>query len=843
MKAFLSHSTVNSELVRAVADHLGRQYCVCDARSFSSGIEFKESILKGLDDSTAFVFFASSASLKSDWVNFESDEAWHQTLQRKISRSLVVLIESGITHKDLPQWLQRAKTFACNSAKQIARLIRDHLDELLHQQQSPFFIGRTDDVNRYQRTALPSDGSDAPRIIAFTGLPGNGRRSLIRHVSKSTLNLRRNVIIRVEAGDEIFDLTIKLADLVEPFATKDGWASIVESIKKQNDDERLHRAIAAIKLLIKNEELPVFLDQGGLLDDEGRFTEPVRRLLSAFAPSNDEYLYIVSDRRPNMSGGLSIPVITINHLKDDEAKQLVAAFARHYEVKLTPGEISELAQYTGKQPPSCRYAVELARDYGVSLVVKDKNRLVEFRANQFVKLLQKKNLTPQANAILRILAAYSPLPLPALGLSTGVDAEELGKTMFDLINNALVCPDERGLYAIAEPIRDAVAKSTRLLMNSDHLAVAKALKKCLNDEELDGSRLEMSRLLFQSANSAGDAALADGAMFLASDTIQLTESRYHVREYEQAIKFGYDAVALRPRNTLARNLLIRALIQENRWKEANEQIQVYEGIAPLRDVHYIKGFMARKHGDWSEALRWFSLAEKAGRSGAALHREMASCHFHLNQLNEAEKRLERIFAGHGDDRFILDFAVQLATKQGNEALARQRLEALQSVDGESFFQHRLSCVELRFGNLDAALAASMECMNLEPNPSFEMLMQLAMCQIRASKYDEAEETMGRLDQRFKNCEPDVRSQLRAMTALGRKKFSVALGVLSGCSDKGSHFWRRIRIKALDGELKGSAINDSDRMAYQVELEVLTKSVSGVTATTAEAELNTLLESL
>lgn len=276
MKAFLSHSTANSELVRAVADHLGRQYCICDARSFSSGIEFKESILKGLDDSSVFVLFASSASLKSDWVTFEINEAWHQALQQKISRSLVVLIESGITHKDLPQWLQRAKTFQGISAKQISRLIRDHLDELIYQQQSPTFIFRTDDISRYQKVALPSDGSEAPRIIVFTGLPGNGRRTLIREVSKSTLNLRRTVIIRIEPGDDIVDLTIKLADLVEPFATKDGWESIVESIRKQSDEERIQRGVAAIKLLIKNEELPVFLDQGGLLDDEGRFTESVK---------------------------------------------------------------------------------------------------------------------------------------------------------------------------------------------------------------------------------------------------------------------------------------------------------------------------------------------------------------------------------------------------------------------------------------------------------------------------------------------------------------------------------------------------------------------------------------
>ena len=131
---------------------------------------------------------------------------------------------------------------------------------------------------------------------------------------------------------------------------------------------------------------------------------------------------------------------------------------------------------------------------------------------------------------------------------------------------------------------------------------------------------------------------------------------------------------------------------------------------------------------------------------------------------------------------------------------------------------------------------------MEPNPSFEMLMQLAMCQIRAAEYNDAEETIGRLDQRFKNREADVRSHLKAMVALGRRKFGVALGILSVCSNKTSLFWRQIRIKALDGEIKGSALKDADRIALKKELETLTNSTSGV-STVIETELNTVLDSL
>jgi hypothetical protein len=44
MKAFLSHSSLDKEFIREVANKLGRLNCIFDERSFSSGKEFKEEI-------------------------------------------------------------------------------------------------------------------------------------------------------------------------------------------------------------------------------------------------------------------------------------------------------------------------------------------------------------------------------------------------------------------------------------------------------------------------------------------------------------------------------------------------------------------------------------------------------------------------------------------------------------------------------------------------------------------------------------------------------------------------------------------------------------------------------
>ena len=70
MKAFLSHSSLDKEIVREVANQLNRLNCIFDERSFDSGVEFQKSIGEKLSLSTVFVFFATRNSLDSNWCKF-----------------------------------------------------------------------------------------------------------------------------------------------------------------------------------------------------------------------------------------------------------------------------------------------------------------------------------------------------------------------------------------------------------------------------------------------------------------------------------------------------------------------------------------------------------------------------------------------------------------------------------------------------------------------------------------------------------------------------------------------------------------------------------------------------
>ncbi len=350
MKAFLSHSSVDKEFVRAIAKELGRQFCIIDEHAFVTGIDLKESIARGLDESSVFVLFASQNSMKSLWVEFEAEEAWYKKLRNKLPISLVYIIDSSINVENLPEWLRRALVKRENSTRAIARGIRSHLDELMRERQHPHFVGRNDDIEQLEKTLTPFDGTIAPRVVFITGLPGIGRRSLIKRVAPSILNLKRFVEIRVSEGFTVNDLCVSIADHIEPYSTTEGLKQLVQEIRKLSDQDAIQRIIKNLQALVKAGDLPILFDDGGLLDSEGYVKELIQLIVNALAPDEDLYLFLVTFRRPQFVLEHILPSIHLQPLKKDETKRLIALLSNQAKLKVSQEQIAELSEYTVGYP-------------------------------------------------------------------------------------------------------------------------------------------------------------------------------------------------------------------------------------------------------------------------------------------------------------------------------------------------------------------------------------------------------------------------------------------------------------------------------------------------------------
>lgn len=823
-RAFLSHSTTDKQFVRAVANALGRQVCLFDEQVFEDGEQFKDAIETMLDESSVFVLFVGEDTLERIWVQFEISEAWYRKLESKISSALVFLLAPSIKFDALPKWLSRAKISSVSSPKVTAREIRHHLDELLLAQQRALFEGRSADIHSLQKLLTPL-GQRPPRIVGVHGLPSVGRRTFVLKAAQLCLSFPKTLEIRVSDGDSLSDLSIKIATLLEPFSTKDGFDSLVASIRSQSDEALLSRNIANLRAATGHKELPFLLDDGGLLTPDGSLTDPVQKLITATEGQDDLYLFLVSTRKlPE-----AIPSMQLRPLGEEDTQRLIGKIADGEKVTLSVAQIREIASYVNGHPPCAYFAIDQAKAYGVQSVIMDKNRLVQFRTSTFIKFLKEQKLTSEQRSILLVLARYSPVPAQVMAKALALEEKALVENLVALIDQSLVVPNHNGLYEIAGPVSEAVLTQFRDDAEIDHESVFSALKEHLDADEEELPRLHLYRQLFKAALRTG---VHDKEVFhLTSDLISFAEDFYHRREYKQCIDAARLALSEAPSSVSGRDFLIRALVQEALWNEAEDELQTFRSYAPIRDYYFLSGFYHRKAGHLKSALSDFHLAESSGRRGTALHREIASCYFLLGDLSMAKQYVEKA-PRHRENRYLVDLSIQIAIADKQEGDARAGLAQLEAIDSAAFVSHRLSTVELRFGNsTDALRAADKAVTSVDGRPPFGMLAQLMTCQIREDQHAQADATLQKLNRLYGNQKGDIRLGLTCRLEIARHRYSKALEAYAQIKDASLPVYMSMKRDALSGMLT-AALTDEKRAEYSEQLLKLNQDLRDFDATAA-----------
>lgn len=821
MKAFLSYCHKDERLIDSVAKRLGRQFCVYDKYAFRTGEEFKISIRKFLDDSDIFVLFASKAAIESIWIKFEIDEAWHQIIRERISTALVYIIDSEIIiENDIPDWLQRGLIRHDNTAQSIARDIRSHLDDLLRKRRNPYFVGRGADIGRLEEMLTPADSSPAPRIFFVCGLPGIGRRSLIKHAAPNVLNLRKQVEFRIEEGDSINDICAKIADKVESYSNSEDFKNIFEEIQTLRANRALERILVNVKTLTVSGELPIFLDDGGLLDNEGYIRQPISDLIDAIQPDDSIYICFVSYRKPQFQHNVVCPVCRINPLGSTDTRRLLKILSEKEKVTISPDNLRDISEYVAGYPPSAYYAINQAKDYGQDLLVKHKQKLVEFRTNVFIKHMNSLNLETDDGASLQLLAIFSPLPFQVIQACLQGDIENVDRLMMKLIDLSLIIADGDGLYRISDPIKDSAINAFGLPTRERATIVAEHLSYYIENQTLQSRHLELNRILFLAARLSMDTKLANNAIHLVSDIIQLTEKYYHAREYDKAIMCGRSALSERPDSITARSYLIRSLIQKEQWVEATQELTQLKRFAPTRDVYFLHGFMERRQGHFLAAISAYEDAKRAGRKGASINRELSQCYFLAGDLEKANHYLNEALIRHGDNRYVVDLWAQIATRRGDEESARKALARLEVIDQPIYYYYRKSRIELRFGNFQKAQSAASKALRADNHPPFAVVAQAALCEMETGNVHEASDILGRLDTAYGDIRRDIRTGLRCRLELIQDNFQNALYLSERIQDKQNHFYKSIRYRALLNLFRDEESQSEFKSLYQEEYNIL-----------------------
>ena len=413
-KAFLSYSTSDSALVHEVAQQLGRPYCLVDFLEIKPGDDLLKVIRASIDKSALFVVFLSGNSLASIWVNAEQAYADYRLSLGRLGGVCGFIVDNTIAIQDVPDWMQRYRVERATNPRRIAKAIGYAIDDLVRKTQEPIYIGRGSDATRVTSALVSDVGEVSPRALWLYGLPGVGRRTLLRHVVHDVLSFDGIIEIPVRPGDQLADITIVLADELGRLRSSESARELADYLRAD-----CNRAVATaatfVNELCSQSQAPVLIDEGGILEDDAHMKPQWRELLSVCMQDAISYLFFVARRRAmDVTVDPAMPVCNVPPLPVQYVGQILSRRASIREIVIPKSDGTVISEAVKGYLPSINAVLELVASHGAAYVARDSERLKNLRTGAMVHYLNTVRLSAESRRALAILSTVSPLPLPIL---------------------------------------------------------------------------------------------------------------------------------------------------------------------------------------------------------------------------------------------------------------------------------------------------------------------------------------------------------------------------------------------------------------------------------------------
>lgn len=832
VKAFLSHTSSDKEFVEAVAKQLGRIACIFDKWCFHHGDEFVRVIEEKLDLSELFVLFASRRSLRADWVHFEVELASVRRVGHK-TRIIVIALEPNILIQDYPEWMRASKIVFAPSAELAAREIRSHVNMLVASRMPSTFVGRSRELSDCEKALAPvvdTTTSEPPRVLVLHGLAGIGRRTICSRVAQDMLQLRRVLTIGFSSADSPADLAFRLKADLEPKRSPQMVQQLREEIMSLSESDAITRILDAFRTMLEHGELPVLIDEGGVVAESGEYSANADTILRRVAEDRELYVAVISLRKTpeRLSNYAPTPTVLVRPLETTDVQRLLGLLLRSSKYQPSPSQIKLIAERVKGHPPSAYYAARLVQLYGPDLVERKASFLEDFQASTFMRYLKENEaLSLSHKRTLRLLSVYSPLPVDVVQRALDLTLEETTQVLLDLLDLSLVLVHESGLYGLAGPIEVAVK---RIFGDCpvDHSKVTSALQEHLDKVDDSERHIILCQLAFQ-ASAYADTSPPQWAIQLPRDLLDVARRSYHDQEYERTVKYAKVVMEQRPNESEAHRFLVRGLIQLEQFKEASQELQFFKKRGLLRDYHFLSGFSERRQGNPRRAIDSYNKAKQVGYSGVALERELAMCYFLVGSVTEAREHIANARVNDPDNRYLIDLELKIALGGRDVRTAASLIERLEIVDTPAYVKFRKSMLEYARGQNDRAVEYAEQSVeeSTHGKPTFEMLANFAKCLIATEKFERAAGILNRIDRNFSKRRHDVRNGLWCKWHIAQHLWDEADGCWAKLKDRSQPVHLGLRRKIIDGFLSQSNLSSIQRDSFEKERRDIENQLTGI----------------
>ncbi len=359
----------------------------------------------------------------------------------------------------------------------------------------------------------------------------------------------------------------------------------------------------------------------------------------------------------------------------------------------------------GRHPGALRYAVELAKTYGIDAIIADQNILSEHNIERYWdEISRDRTLTELHKSILTLLAAYESATLDILADTLRVGREAIAQVAYHLIDLVLINVDGSGQYRLTSALRDIVPRLfPGIVVDHDRAFAAFSAYVTKNTDVENRLSLERSRGVALALSKAPDKNAV--ILLLASDYLRIADEAYDDERYGIAYEFAKLAMDKRPSNSRAVSLYVQCAVKRELFDDATKCVQEKSEFLQPHTVEYLLGLIERTRGNYDLALNHFRRSFDLGRRGLAIHRELSLCFYKLGHIADAEHHLRLAFDRvHGaSNEYLLDLGIRIAISLDDEARARKYLSQSENFDKPHHVLMLEAAIELSFGDPNTAL--------------------------------------------------------------------------------------------------------------------------------------------
>jgi tetratricopeptide (TPR) repeat protein len=586
------------------------------------------------------------------------------------------------------------------------------------------------------------------------------------------------------------------------------------------EDQKLDEIADRLKVICDSSFVPCFMDEGGLLAEDGRYHEVYVALMNVLMSRDDVHLAFIHRRHPHVDELLDRFAITelgVRPIETPAMRLLVHQLLRPLNLKATAADVNELVEYLDGYPPAAYMLAGFAARYGFAALLADKSILQDFKARVFARFIGALWLTDSEWSILQYLAAEQAVPLVALGVATELGSGELVPMLRKLIDLSLVIVVDDA-FAVSGPVRTAIQRARGLIGEREYARIVAALTQRFWSDADASPTIEVVDATLHAVARSGRTDFESYADLVRPSTVhRMAKESYDRKEWARALAYAERTLLMDSTRADARVIQFKALVRLEEWARAGSVLTDIEQSGD-RKQFYLRGFYAWKRRQFDDATRYYQSALDAGDRANAVYRDYAECLYRLSQFEQALDKIRIVRDRDPGNVYILDLVSRICIDGKMFDQAGQALEQLERADAERrFIHHRKSRYYSARQMLDLALVEAESACGTGV-AAFEAYAQKADVLIDKQEFEAATFVIDELKQRFGKSRSDVQTGLQCKLLIRRRQWREAQVVWQTLLEKALPVHRAMLRQILLLKAEDTDLTGSERQAARFEAQ-------------------------